>query len=342
VNSGERGIARREMLRMMAAFGALAPFATSACGGSPPPVPTSTPPALDLVSNHDLVACVPGAGLKWLITLRARELAQAPDLIAPLGMIFPDARLSAFAAAHGGVDLRQMQQLILAQYTDTILYGARGPIDPVSVQGAFEKRMPLDGRAEDLQSPLIVRLFGTNPPNTRAQLVTLGRTAAVVEVGKFGPLRAFEAFATRSLHRAKPAIASTPLVDLVPIVGDAVMAAYAPAPFDVGANDFGGLLRVTTGVGIGARVEQANLAVTVALLGGWKDDAPAAGERLSAVMASIAQSSFGRLAGLDAPIREPRVEPRPDALVFTATYSAEKIAQGFHAALDAQVSEIMK
>jgi hypothetical protein len=313
----------------------------AACGGKPPPK-DGAPPPLDLVSSHDLLSCVPGAGLRWVLRARLREIAQAPGLVAPLADIFPEQRLSDFAAAHGGIDLRQAHELIAAQYTDASLYGVRALVDPGKIEATFARRGEIEGRGQDLASPSVVRVFG-NVGDARVQLATFGRDAVALETGKLGPLRAFEAFAMKKLHRAKPAIESEPLARLLPMLGDAHVVALAPGPFtEEWESGLGGLLRGSTAAGVAARADATDVVVTLVLAGAWGADADAAAGRLSAATNVIAQSAFGRLLGLDAPTRPPRVTAAPDALAFTAAFSAERAALGLHRALDAQISDIMK
>jgi hypothetical protein len=317
-------------------------FALAACGGKSPPPKESGPPPLDLVSSHDLLACVPGAGLKWVVRARLREIAQAPGLVAPLAQVFPEERLAAFAAAHGGVDLRQAHELIVAEYTDASLYAVRALLDPGKLEATLAKRGEIEGRGQDLASPPVVRVFG-NVGALRVQLATFGRDAVALEAGKLGPLRAFEAFAMKKLHRAKPAVEAEPLVRVLPLLGDAHVVALAPGPFDeTWESGLGGLLKGSTAAGLGARAEGTDIALKLVLAGAWGTDAGAAGGRLSAATNVIAQSAFGRLLGLDAPTRPFRVEAGPEALVLTASFSAEKVSLGLHRALDAQISDIMK
>lgn len=312
------------------------------CASAPKREPQ--PKDADLITSRDLLACVPGAGLAWVVRARLREIAAAPELLGFVAATFPAAKLDAFAESHGGVDLRQVKELVVADYGDATLYAARGVLDPARIEATFQRRGEIEGRGVDLQHPPIVRTFG-NVGDTRVQLATFGREAVALEVGRFGPLRAFEAFAEGKLKRARPAVAQEPLVALMDPArlpaGEVI--ALAPGPFTgEWKRGLGGLLGASTAAGVSFTLAGKIVRVRLVLLGAFGNDAPAAADRLSAATNVLCQNPFGRLLGLDTPAEPAAVTGAADALSWSAAFQLEKLGAGIHTALDAQISEIMR
>jgi hypothetical protein len=276
--------------------------------------------------------------------VKLREVAAAAELTAPLAVLFPEARLTAFADAHGGVDLRQVKELVVADYGDATLYAARGLFDPARIEAAFAKRAEVEGRAQDLARPPIVRAFGS-VGDARVQVATFGRHAVALEAGRFGPLRAFEAFAQGKLKRARPAVLQEPLLGLAEgtRLPPGELLALAPGPFQgEWKGALGGLLGACTAAGLCVAVAGKSLRLRLVLLGAFGTDAPAAGERLSAATNVLCQNALGRLLGLDAPTEPPAVTVAADSLTWGAAFQTEKLGTGVHAALDAHIGEIMR
>lgn len=331
------------MTRRLAARGlALAAVALGACGPKapvappgPPPVPLHLEPACDLAAS---------AGLEWLVEARPRALAQTPDLIPALGLVVSEARFSAFAKAHGGVDLRQIEELCIAKYRESVLSIARTPIDPGSLERAFADRTTrADGRTVVAPNPLVVRLGG-DVLGEHQQLVVFGRDAVALEQGKPGPARVAEAFALGKLRRASPALKGAALARVAEIVGHAPLRVFAPGPFEgESAQGLGGLLRATTAVGASASVvPDRRLVVRLVLAGAWGRDAEAAAERLKAAIHVVSETALGRLLGLDHPASPPTVHGTTEALVVEATFDLPALARGVHEAIDAEIDEIMR
>ena len=76
----------------------------------------------------------------WVLDAKPRAIASIPDLIPAIGLVLPEERLQLFTAAHGGVDLRQVKDLCIAQYKDSQLQIADVMFDPEKVASAFETR----------------------------------------------------------------------------------------------------------------------------------------------------------------------------------------------------------
>lgn len=302
----------------------------------PPPVPLHLEPACDLA---------PSAGVEWVIEAKPRALAELPDLIPAIALVVPEARFDTFAAAHGGVDVRQIQDLCVAKYKDTVLSLARSPFDAARVERTFVDRVTnAGGRQVDVPNPPVVRVWG-EVNGERQQVVMFGRELVAFEQGRGGPIRAAEAFAQGKLRRASPALRSGTLARAAELVGEAPVRAFAPGPFEGElARGLGGLMRASTAVAASARFvgAPAKIALRIVLTGAWGKDAPAAAERLAAAVHVVSESAFGRLLGVDRPLVAPQVRTVEDALIVEVTLDGMTLARGLHDALDAEIGEIMR
>lgn len=321
----------------------LAAVLSTACGPQkpappplPPPVPLHLSPACDLA---------PAAGLSWVVEAKPRAIAENADLIPYVGLVVPEGRFTRFAAASGGIDLRQIKDLCVARYPDATLTIAHTPIDPARVERAFADRVTRPGsRAIDVPNPPVVRITGEVAGEPQA-IVLLGREGVVLEEGKTGSLRAAEAFALGKLKRAAPALRGAALERAAAVLGDAPIRAFAPGPFEgESAKGLGGLLRAATAFGIaaGPAGSPARIAVRIVLTGAWGHDAQAAADRLAAAAHVVSESALGRLLGVNRPTEGPRVEGRADALVLDVTLDAAALATGLHDAIEADTTELFR
>jgi hypothetical protein len=343
---------RRDALGVLG--GALvALIASPGCGGAKPSTTTTTqaPPAapLHLDPATDLAAA---AGLVWLFDVRPRDIFAALDLIPAIGIIVPEKRLDSFAKKNAGVDLRQLGALVVARYREADLYVARGAFDPARLEKTFEEHTEqLDGRALDkatapsgAAAAPITRLWGT-ARGQREQIAIFGRDAFALERGRFGPLRATEAFAQGKLKRAKPALRDVPLARAAELVGEAPLRAFAPGPFEgEWAAGLGGLLKASTAAALAVRTRgdagKGRVDVTLVLTGAWGADDAAPG-RLAAAYGRMSEDPLGKLCGLNRPLEAARTRGSPDALTLEVGLDAMEIARGLRAATEAAVEEIM-
>jgi hypothetical protein len=324
----------------------LAPvMVASACAGrrAEPPRARAAPPELRL---EPLVDLVPAAGLSWLVQLALRDLTSSRALVPAIAALLPADRFDAFAARHGGVDLRQVHELDIAGFADSTLVLARAPVLEARLEAAFGARATqIGGRAVDGD---VTRFWGT-VGNESEQVAVLGREAVAWEKGRAGPLRAALYFAQGRLRRALPALRAEPLAraaSLLDADGPAPARAFAPGPFmGEHASGLGGLLRAATAIAAAARPRElpggGSLWVTIVVLGAWGKQASAAAERLGAAFHVLAEDSVGRLMGLDHPLDGPSVSGLGDALRLDATFDPLVIARGLHAATDATMAEIL-
>jgi hypothetical protein len=348
------------------------PFALLACGPKAPAAtihePQGPPPHLEPATD----LCVSTAALEWLIALRPRELTASEELIVPISKIIPEERFVAFAEGHGGVDLRQLKELVVARYAgtrtgddsgpkassndDVTLWVARGVFDPARVEHAFDEIVDtVDARVVD-RAPAqvaggIKRLEGRRR-GAPIELALFGREAISLQTGARpaparSPLRIAELLAENKLKKVAPALQADPLNRTAQLLGDAPARGFAPGPF---AGDwrkgFGGLLGACTSAGIALRSEpraggKAALALTLALIGEWRERAEAQ-TRLLAWLDTFQQEALGRLLGVDRPLEPPRVRfPAPDAMLLDFVADADRVARGIHDAVDANIREIM-
>lgn len=332
-----RGGAMRVAVAMVTALSPL----VVACGGKPA-VPSASPP----VALHLSPACdvVPAAGLVWLVETKPRAIAEVPDLIPVIGTVVPEARFRAYAAAHGGIDPRQVLDLCVGRFKASSLVVARVPFDAARLETAFVDRANhIDGRTVVVARPPVVRLSG-DVLGEPQHLTMFARELVAVETGKLGALRAAEAFAQGKLRRATPALRSSALASVAATLGDAPVRVFVPGPFEgeVGQG-LGGLLAASTAVGAAAWFAgpPARIGVRVVLAGGWGDNAQAAADRLAAAAHVLSETALGRLLGVNEPVEALRTHVVAGALVLETTIDGRKLARGLHDALDAEVGELL-
>ncbi len=316
-------------------------LAIAACGPKVVPAPREAPPVpLQLERPCDLA---PAAGLVWMVEAKPRAIAERADLIPAIALVIPEARFGQFAETNGGIDLRQIQDLCVAEYRETRLSVARTPLDPARVEKAFSERVTKGfGRQIDVPNPRVVRLSGEVGGESQ-QLVVFGRDVAALEQGRPGPVRAAEAFALGKLRRASPALRGPALAHAAQLLGDAPVRAFAPGPFEGdAARGLGGLLRASTAMAAAARFSGPTIEFRWVVMGAWGHDAPEAGSRLASVVHVIEESPLGRLLGLAHPAVPSRVTTTEDALIVDMSVDAMTFARGMHDALDASVMEILR
>jgi hypothetical protein len=329
------------LLCLVSAFGACSP-------SKPAPSPIRAAPALHVTPVSDLV---PAAGLTFLVLAKPREIAARADLIPALHELVPEGRFSTFAERNA-LDLRALDEIAIARYAESTLYVATGRMDATRIEGAFAQHLVLaSGRAIDRSGDdlgRIVRVWGESAAG-REQLVLLGQAAVALEQGKVAASRAVGPFAEGRLKKASPALRAGVLAQASAILGEAPLRLFMPGPFDAEPKALGGLLAASTAVGVAVRFPPAPAGqtttpaqVTLALLGGWKDDANAAAERLLAVIETIAESPLARLCGVNRPLVPAKARAGEGAILIDVTVDVLAVTRGLHAAMDAQIDEIMR
>lgn len=331
---------------------------SAACGGA------KVPAALRRTTLHiqPLTDLVAAAGLSWLVSVEPRSLGENAALLPALQKLASDAQLTAYAKDHGGLDLRSMQEVVVASYGEgTKLSLARGSLDPGALEKAFLTRIAqVEARHVEASSDdgvdTVLRIAGGYRKSTGvtpAELVLLGREAVVLCEGGSSRGRAAMLFARNMLKRAKPALQATPLDRISKLLGDAPVRVFAPGPFSDQAGTkaaLGGLLSVTTAVGARVLVEERNhravLKLSAVLVGEWEREREAARERLSAAWNVLTASGTGRLLGLDRPVEPALVVAPPnaegDALWVHAAYDAETLAKNATDLLEGDILRVLQ
>jgi hypothetical protein len=289
----------------------------------------------------------PAAGLEWLLQTDVRPLVENATLAAPLARLIPVDRQEAFGKAYGGLSLSLVEELVVASYAPgTMVYAVRAPLDPGRVEQAFRDRAThIEARALDNVAPPVVRMFG-EVRGERAQLAILGNEGAVLEVGRFGPLRAICAFALKKLKRATPALRMGALAELDAALGPSPMRALALGPF---ANEWGrglgGVLSAATAVGLSMSPEPlaaggpARLRLRLAITGAFGSDAPRVAQRLESSVNVLRNEPLMRLCGLHEPLGAPVLKSTDQRVTLEGSFDADRLAQGLKDATESSVPE---
>jgi hypothetical protein len=315
-------------------------LATASCTPKPPtPATHPAPPPLNV---NPLVDLIPAAGLLWLVEARPAGLWANPVTHRVATTLVQPARFDAFAAGHGGIDLRQAREFVAAGFEASTLALVSTPVRAERLEAAFASRaLTVEGRSVDHG---VTRIWGRRGGEAAGEeLAVFGEQAAGWERGRCGILRVASLFAEGRLRRALPALKAEPLASAAAAIRDAPIRAFAPGPFDGEfARGLGGLLRATTAVAATVQPRaEAELLCHIALMGAWGQDAPAAADRLSAVFETLALDPIGRLMGVDSPVSGPHSWSQDGTLRLEVSLDASAVARGLHAATDATVEEMM-
>ncbi len=296
-------------------------------------IPSSPPRPLPDVAPTSLV---PSAGLQWMAVAHLSELAHTKALGPELSLLFPAARLDAFKRS-SGVDLRAAPVALAAGFPYGTLFVVETPADNAPIEAKFAERLVEGVHREAPRKDLhVVSGVAGATPET---LVRLDGRFVAVAVGDPALARAVEFFALGRL-RAPSALKGAALAGMPPTLEGAPVCFYAPGPFtDEWASGARGLLGATVGVGIGIWPDGKALHVRAMLTGDWSDED---GARLGAAWGDLAESSMGRLFGLDQPSAPPEVSVSPHLLTLDMHLQASPLATGLHAAVAADVWEILQ
>ena len=278
----------------------------------------------------------------WLVEARPAELwanevsrRVATTLVAP-------ARLDAFAAGHGGVDLRTAKEFVAAGFADSTLTLVSTPVQAEPIVAAFGSgAVTVDGRSTDHGVTRVWARRANRPAGE--ELAVFGERAVGWERGRCQMLRVASLLAEGRLHRALPALHVEPLASAAAAVGDAPIRAFAPGPFQGEyTKGLGGLLRAATAVAATVRPgSRSDLVFHFALFGAWGHDAPGAVDRLAAAFETLGLDPIGRLMGVDSAIDGPHTWSQDGTLRLEVSLDANAMARGLHAATDASVEEMM-
>ncbi len=306
------------------------------------PLARPAPPSPSLHLDR-LTDIVPAAGLVWLVEVRAAELWANSATRSVATTLLQPARLDAFSAGHGGVDLRQATEIVAAGFADSSLALLSLPVQKERLVTAFGSRpIAIDGRSDERG---VTRVWAKRVDNQgEEELAVFADRAVGLERGsRCSALGVAALFAQGRLRRAMPALRAEPLASAASAVGDAPIRAFAPGPFGGAyAKGLGGLLGACTAVAVVVRPRgNSELVFDVALLGAWGRDAAAGAERLAAVFDTLSIDPLGRLMGIDHAVVGPLTWPQDGTLRLEVSLDARALARGLYAATSGAVDEVM-
>jgi hypothetical protein len=254
-----------------------------------------------------------------------------------LELLFPSARLDAFASATG-VDLRQTPVAAAAGFDLATLFLAETPWENGNIEQKFIERLTGPSRAE-VGFRGVHRVSGT-VGLTPETLVRADHRFVAVSVGDPTEARVAELYAEGRLGRSPPALKGSALSTLPPELASAPIRLYAPGPFSgEWARGARGLLGVTLALGVAAYSEAETLRVVAVLSGKWNGSDIS---QLEAAWNDLAGSSMGRLLGLDQPATPAEVTVTDDQLTLHVRLARLPLVTGLRAAVAADVWEFLK
>ncbi len=268
---------------------------------------------------------------------RLAELSRAPALRASLEKLFPPARLDAFARSTA-LDLRTVPSGVAAGFDYATLFLAETPWENASIEASFVDRLSSSTRFPSAH-PSVRRVSGTLGPSPET-LVRIDRSLVAVSIGDPTPARVVELYAEGRLGRSPPALKGSALSTLPSDLGTAPLRFYAPGPFsEEWASGARGLLGVGLALGVGAWPDGESLRIRAVLAGQWSGEDLA---RLSSAWSDLAESSMGRLLGLDQPASPPEFAVTPQHLTLSVRIALPPLVNGLRAAVVADVWEILQ
>src|SRR5262245_494509 len=154
---------------------------------------------------------VPAAGLRWLAVARLADLSRAREMRDALELLFPAARLDAFARATA-LDLRAVPVGIAAGFDYATLFLAETPWENAAIEERFVARLAASARVETTPRG-VRRVSGTLGP-TPETLVRADRRFVAVSVGDPTPARVVGLYAEGRLAKSPPALKGSALSTL--------------------------------------------------------------------------------------------------------------------------------
>ncbi len=285
------------------------------------------------------------AGLRSLIAIEPQHIVESSAHEAVMKMISAE-RFEAFAANHGGCDLRAVRSLTVASFDDaTEFVTVLGSFSPAGLERWFRDRVEVEGSAIDRghthQFEPLNRTWGASRRG-REQLGMVQGRFAMWESGRLGPLRVAHLFSQRALKKVKPAADLEPLATLRKFAHDAPVRWFALGPFEgTQGAAVAGLLATCTGLVIAATPlagTPARVALKCAMLGTFGDRAA---ERFLASFNVLANDPLGRLCGLHEKLSDLKVQTWDDRIEAALVVDALRIADGLLAATQATVADVM-
>jgi hypothetical protein len=311
---------------------------TGACAAPATPA-SSAPRHVPALHRGPLSDLVPAAGLRWLVSVKPRQIMVDPELGPAVTQIVSSKRLDAFAES-SGVDLRQVTEGVVAGFPYATVYLADVPKGTAALaQERFSERL-VAGAVTRRPRPnlsLITGVVGQTPETL------LSAEDRVIAIAVGDPLLAkiAEAYAEERLKNSPSALHGSALSTLPDLSANNVAVLLAPGPFaDEWRHAAGGLLESTVAVGIGlAPAGHGKIAVTICLSGAWQDSATAAASRLATAWSALAHSSAGHLFALNP---DADVRPSPDLLTLSVELDVTPLVRGLKGAVLSDVAGLLQ
>jgi hypothetical protein len=322
-------------------FGLLACL-TLSCGGSPATAPRTAQSPAPLPALHRGAATdyVAAAGLRWLVVGSPEQVIANAGLYRELARLFPPDRLDRFAQATG-VDLRSVPEGLVAGFDYGTLYLAMSPASTRTIERRFAERLTSDPvvRHPDRRIARISGLAGQTPET----MVSIDKLLVGVAVGDPTSARVVEGYALRKLARSPAALEGAALSGLPKSIASAPVRFYAPGPFQgEWQRGLRGLLSTATALGVaGEPLEMGKtLRLTAVISGDWPNPTLAR-DKLEQAWKDLAESSLGRLVGLNQPASAPEISANAELLRLTVELEVRPLASGLEAAVAADVWKMM-
>jgi hypothetical protein len=266
-------------------------------------------------------------------------LSSDPELAPSLAVVVAPERLDAFAHS-AGFRLERLSLGAIAGYDFGTLYlGELDGSEAPDVRARFSARLVDGGIAKSEHG--VHRIVGTTAAGDVRALVTVDERYLAFVSGDSTLARIVEAYAKNRL-RSPTVLRGAGLRELPSPVPEALLAFLAPGPF---AGEWGaaaqGVVASADAVSVQARTSpRGRLRATLTLAGTWSRDDGAL-EKLERAWKELAESSTGRLLGLD---QAGDLESRflPQSLTLSADLPVGPLARGLRDATSADVREILE
>jgi hypothetical protein len=260
-----------------------------------------------------------------MVVGRPAELANTPAVRPLIADLLPTERRDAYAL-YTGVDLREVPNALAAGFDLSTLYFAETPFENRIIEKRFSDRL-VAGSTIESKHPRVRRITGAVGLSPES-LVRVDRRFVAFSIGDPMQGRVVELLVLGRLTRSPSALNGSALKGVPAELAEAPVRFYAPGPFtgewEQGAR---GLLRGATAFASAATPDGEGLGVRVA--------------RLSAAWLDLAESSMGRLTGLDQPLTPPEVEIREGYLSLKVKIALRPLFAGLRAAVAADVWEML-
>ena len=273
-----------------------------------------------------------------MISGSPRRIAADGRLRDALAVLLPDERLDAFARGTG-VDIRRVDAALAAGFDLGTLYAWKPlPGSMPTVAARFRERI-VSGERHVQPHPAIERTSGIIGATPEA-LLRVDDTFAAVAVGDVVLTRIAEAFARGQLRASPSALHGAALTTLETAPASSVATFYAPGPFTgEWARGARGLMANALAMSVALTPTEAGRARIEVQVSG--DFAASGGDELKLAFEDLAGSPLGKLLALDQSTDTPHIREQEQRLYLDIDVDLAPIARGLHAAVAADIWEIM-